>query len=258
MDNSSGKLSVEGSSSAETLYKLALDKLNLSDWASSASFPKEPSAETIVLEKFLVKDIEYGASNSFAHSEETQQEMKKPSRKGPKEINKCRQTRNSTKALLKVKDPMPENNFRSTRSRTRSSQNQNISSTIQVGGENDCSGSFSQRDVVLEIKSCKIAFGCEDISVCNKMKCWHCLHMKVKKNGLMNNIIDMKWESVRRRLLLKLLTCLGTSIAAFMTFSWLLLHVYRNEYIKPKLFYKLPFNDIFGERFNKLKMKSSN
>lgn len=221
MDNSSSYLSIRSSSRAEIFYKSAIDKLNLSDWASFASFPKEATTEYVVLEKALVKDVEYGARNTFANTEETQQDIKKPSRKGPKEIKevkKCRKTRNSAKALLKDQDPMPDNNIRTTRSKYRSSQNQNISSNIQVGGKNHCFGTFS--DVVFEIKSCKIAFGCEDICICNKMKCWHCLHMEAIKYGLINNIIDMKWEYVRRRLLLKLLTCLGMSIAAsFLLFA---------------------------------------
>ncbi|PON60261.1 Peptidase C50, separase [Parasponia andersonii] len=214
-DNSSGKVSIESSSRAETLYKSALDKLNLSDWASSASFPKEARAGSIVLEKALVKSAEYSASSTFAHTEETQQGIMRPSGKGPKdvkEVKKCRQTRNSTRALLKDQDPMPENNFRSTRSNCRSSRNQNISSNIQVGGETDCSRSCGQRDFVLEIKSCKIAFGCENICVSNKIRCWHCLQMEVAKYGLMTNIINMKWEFVRRRLLVKLLTCLGNCL----------------------------------------------
>ncbi|XP_062077222.1 separase isoform X2 [Humulus lupulus] len=210
MDNSSRKLSMDTSLHAETLYKSAIDQLNHSDWTSSASLPKEASAGNIVLQ--LVKDVDYSVSNTSAHTEEAQQDINKPSRKGPKEkkeVKSCRNTRNLTKVMLKDQDLMPEKTFRSTRSKNQSFQNKNISSNIQVGGENDSSGTFSERDSVLEIKTNKIAFGSEDICFCNKMRCWHCVHLEVTKNGLIVNAIDMKWEFVRRKLLLKLLTSLG-------------------------------------------------
>ncbi|XP_030477632.1 separase isoform X2 [Cannabis sativa] len=209
MVDSSGKLSMKSSFHAETLYKSAIDLLNLSDWDSSASLPNEASAGNIVLQ--LEKGVDYNVSNTSAHTEEAQLDINKPSRKGAKvknEVKNCRRTRNSTKVLLKDEDVIPEKAFRSTRSKYQSSQNKNISSNVQVGCESDSSGTFSERDLMLEIKSNKNAFGNED-SFCNKMRCWHCVHLEGTKNGLIVNAIDMKWEFIRRKLLLKLLTSLG-------------------------------------------------
>jgi hypothetical protein len=43
------------------------------------------------------------------------------------------------------------------------------------------------------------------------MRCWQCLAMAVMESGLVNNFVHMKWEVVRRRLLLRLLTGIGMS-----------------------------------------------
>ncbi|KAM1225755.1 hypothetical protein ACFX1X_044884 [Malus domestica] len=44
------------------------------------------------------------------------------------------------------------------------------------------------------------------------MRCWHCLTLEVMESGLVKNVVDLKWEFVRRRLSLRLLTGLGTCL----------------------------------------------
>ncbi|KAL5564053.1 hypothetical protein UlMin_033800 [Ulmus minor] len=191
IDSSTGRTSVERSSHAENLYKSAINKLNLFDWESSVIYAVE-----------------------------NQQHTGKPTReepKGHKDLKKGRKTRNAL--IPKDQSSMLENNFRQTRSKYRSSQNQCISGEIQVGhkhfkgrDEKDCSGTFCQSDMRSEIKSFRVAFSCEDICVCNKVRCWNCLPIEVIQRGLLNNFIDMKWEFARRRLSIKLLAGLGSCL----------------------------------------------
>lgn len=45
--------------------------------------------------------------------------------------------------------------------------------------------------------------------VSDEGKCWHCLPSEVMKSKSLTNILQMKWECIRRRLLLRLLTGIG-------------------------------------------------
>ncbi|KAI3788961.1 hypothetical protein L2E82_01744 [Cichorium intybus] len=45
--------------------------------------------------------------------------------------------------------------------------------------------------------------------VCDEVKCWHCLPSEIMKSNSLTSIIQMKWECIRRRLLLRLLTGIG-------------------------------------------------
>ena len=220
IESSIGRKSVERSSDAESLYKSALDKLNLFYRENFVICHKESSAGSIVLEKGVVIDVQHGCSSASAHAEENHRDIKKPNRKrvrGDSLGIARRETRDAPIPLSKDTDSMHRYNLRSTRSKCQTSQHQSISSEIQVGckhlsgrGENDCSRTSSQSDLLLEIKSCRLDSNVGDVCVCNKKRCWYCLPMEVIKHGLLGDLLNLKWEFAGRRLSLKLLSGLGT------------------------------------------------
>ncbi|PON35191.1 Peptidase C50, separase [Trema orientale] len=193
IESSLGRSSAGRSFDAESLYKSALNKLNdLVGWEHFVIRCKEGSTGRLVPGKGVVKDVKQGYSNAPAHSEENQWDSKKPSRerlRGERVGRKCAETRNAPVSLSKNQDSMHGYNLRPSRSEYQTSQNQSISGEIEVSrkhlsgrGESDCSGTSSQSDLLLEIKSYRVASSGED------------------------------WEFARRRLSLKLLAGLGNCL----------------------------------------------
>ncbi|GMY05223.1 separase isoform X2 [Fagus crenata] len=219
-DSTAADISVERLSHAENLYKLALDKLNLSVWKNCVSCPEKANAESMMLEKSLVKDAECVGSNNLACSVANDQGRGKSTREAPKAKMEAKKSRkNAPKPLPKDQCLIPENNSRLTRSKYRSTQNLSMSTSgeLQVGGlrclkgnnASDFSDTISQRESLLETNGCIVSSGSEVKCICNKMGCWHCLLMEVMNSGLVDNLLNMKWELVRRRLSLRLLTSIG-------------------------------------------------
>ncbi|XP_058007009.1 separase isoform X2 [Hevea brasiliensis] len=171
-------VSMERLSLAERLYKSSLDKLNLSVWKNAISCPEE---------------VEDGMANkcpcSSTANPDTMDSVSTRSRPNAKvKTRKCRQTKNTKRSLPKEQSSMTECNTRLTRSRYRSSQNQN---------------SLSQ------IRNSKVDLTGEVTCICNKMKCGFCLAVEVKESGLFTNCIYMKWELIRRQLSLRVLSGRG-------------------------------------------------
>lgn len=219
-DSTTADTSVERLSHAENQYKLALDKLDLSVWKNCVSCPEMASAESMMLEKFFVKDAECVGSNNSSSFVENDRGTGKSTREAPKVKMEAKKSRkNAPKPLLKDQLLIAENNSRVTRSRYRSTQNLSIRTTgeLQVGlsrclkdnNGSDCSDTLSQTELLVETNSCIVSSGCEVKCIPDKMRCWHCLLMEVMKSGLVNNFLNMKWELVRRRLSLRLLTGIG-------------------------------------------------
>ncbi|KAJ0007712.1 hypothetical protein Pint_29731 [Pistacia integerrima] len=135
------------------------------------------------------------------------------------EGKKSRKLKNAPTTLLKDQSLIPESNSRITRSKYRSSQNQCVNGSIEVQAglskhtkgntSSDFSNPLSQRESVLETKSCIVDTGCEATCICNKMKCWKCLRVEVIESGLLDNFVHIKWEFIRRRLSLRVLTGIG-------------------------------------------------
>ena len=227
-DSTAADISVERLSHAENLYKLALDKLNLSVWKNCVSCPEKANAESMMLEKSLVKDAECVGSNNLACSVANDQGRGKSTREAPKAKMEAKKSRkNAPKPLPKDQCLIPENNSRLTRSKYRSTQNLSMSTSgeLQVGGlrclkgnnASDFSDTISQRESLLETNGCIVSSGSEVKCICNKMGCWHCLLMDVMNSGLVDNLLNMKWELVRRRLSLRLLTSIGMDANLLLT-----------------------------------------
>ncbi|XP_050209368.1 separase isoform X2 [Mercurialis annua] len=196
-------------SHAESLYKLSLDKLNLTEWRNSISCPEE---------------VEDGTRKKFACSDTTQPDKVDfiSTKSGPNAKLKGRKNKNTkptVRSSLQEQSSIPEQNTRITRSRYRSSQNQNVNSVEELqhghfkhlNGNSACdySDANSQKKSLSETSSRRVDLGCEVACVCNTMKCWFCLAMEVKESGLLMNFINMKWELVRRRLSLRVLSGRG-------------------------------------------------
>ncbi|XP_058191839.1 separase isoform X2 [Rhododendron vialii] len=192
---------------AETLYKSALDKLNLPEWKNSVSSPEDIGFENITVCDAV--GMNHSHVNEF------------PSKVDEAEMRiEAKKTRKTKKALnqLQGQCSVAEQNSRMTRSRCRSQKtNDNIPCDVQVGrakysNNGHCFAlpdALSQGGPLSKIESPAADSGCEVACVCNKMKCWYCLPIKVMESGCINDFVHMKWEFARRRLLLKLLTGIG-------------------------------------------------
>ncbi|KAL5787518.1 hypothetical protein ACOSP7_004467 [Xanthoceras sorbifolium] len=221
-DSATGIFSIEKLSQAEELYKLALAKLNCSEWKNLISCPKEVNSESILHGSTSVQNAKWGACDTSALSvlnqPDTMELLRRDGHNRKMEGKKCKKSKNATKALVKDHDLIPEHNSRITRSKSRSSQCQSVNSSIDLQADllkhakdkvSDCSDIVSQRKFVSERKSNIINTGSEASCICNKMKCWQCLPVEVIESGLLDNLVNIKWEFVRRRLSLRMLNGIG-------------------------------------------------
>ncbi|KAL7205879.1 hypothetical protein ACSBR2_018738 [Camellia fascicularis] len=207
---------------AEDLYKSALDKLNRSEWKNSVSNPEEVGAENTITCDALEREVGICASNSFActtnHLDIKEFLTKKDVPETKKEPKKSRKTKKTLNPLPQGQCLMAEHNPRMTRSKYHSQRNnKSIPCEVQVGlskySNNEQHFAFpdalGQIVPLLGIGSSAADSGCEMICVCNKMRCWYCLHIDVVESGCVNNFVRMKWEFARRQLSLRLLTGIG-------------------------------------------------
>ncbi|KAI9176721.1 hypothetical protein LWI28_006369 [Acer negundo] len=190
-DSATSIFSIEKLSHAEELYKVALKKLNCSEWQNLISCPEEANSESILHGK------------TQWNQPDTMELLTRDGMNAKTEGKKGRKTKNAPKALVGEHYLIPEGSSRITRSKSRSSQYQS------VNGSNDFSDIASQRKSVSETKSCIIDTGSEASCICDKTKCWQCLPVEVIESGLLDNLINIKWEFVRRQLSLRILNGIG-------------------------------------------------
>ncbi|GFY89199.1 separase [Actinidia rufa] len=228
LDGDTGKLSVKSLCNAETLYKSALKKLNLSEWRNSVSNREEISVEKTIVCDALASEVGICASGLSARATYQSDIINEvPSKvdvlETRIEAKKSRKAKKASKPLPQGECLMAENNSRMTRSRYRSQRNsENIPCEVHVGlpkySNNEQCVAFpnflGQRGPVSEIKSSAVDLRCEIASVCNNMKCWNCLPIEVMESGCINNFVQMIWEFARRRLLLRLLASIGKCVGA--------------------------------------------
>lgn len=168
-------------------YTSALDKLVISEWKNPLSCPKDSSDASAA-------DVKCVAGNTCTCfiMDEVDESVMKSMKVGPETkigSKQNRKTKNAEQVLPKEPNIVVENKSRLTRSRYRSSQNQHTS----ISRKSEVSESVEGNQV----------------SGPSEMLCWHCLPSKVVKSGLLNDFINFKWEFVRRRLSMKLLTRVG-------------------------------------------------
>lgn len=204
INNSKDKLS-----HAEFLYKSALEKLNHSEWNNITCDEENNENQTIRTNITSTEDV---TGNAAAHHPGNQ-----PEAIGAR---KSRKTKNVSKSVLKEQHVIAEQSSRVTRSRSRSSQNQSMSSTgeAQVGLLKQLNGEVGSKlsNTCWERESSLLGKGRfmdelrnEIACICKGTKCWQCLPTEILKSGLLNFFINMKWEYARRRLLVRVLTGIG-------------------------------------------------
>ncbi|KAK2664690.1 hypothetical protein Ddye_003264 [Dipteronia dyeriana] len=186
-DSATSNFSIEKLSHAEELYKVSLKKLNCSEWKNLISCPEEANSESIL----------HGQTQS--NQPDTMELLTRDGMNAKAERKKGRKTKNAPNGQYLI----PERNSRITRSKSRSSQYQSVNSST------DFSDIASQRKSVSETKNCIIDTGSEASCICNKTKCWQCLPVEVIESGLLDNLINIKWEFVRRKLSLRILNGIG-------------------------------------------------
>lgn len=210
---------------AEKLYNSAIEKLNFCDWKNSISCPDEVNSDSIFLGNNSTENVE--SSTAFPHSTSNQ---------GKIEGKKCRKTKNGLQSLLKEQNTMPERCSRVTRS--RSSQNPCVSNPIEAkaghskrskGGKvSNVINTASLRESAQETKSC-ITSEREGTCICNEMKCLHCLPLEVIQSGLLDNFQHLQWESIRRRLLIKVLIGKGKDQLCFFSHALTHSHLQKHQ-----------------------------
>ncbi|KAK6156913.1 hypothetical protein DH2020_011161 [Rehmannia glutinosa] len=165
---------------AKSLYKSALDNLNLSDWRTSYSASEEAKVEQVI---------------SRERSRRTKKELKPAP---PKKMDMVcghnrRIIRSTHRPLGETREIVTGDRQTGPAAGLATAQ----MSTAAVGSDQSVPNSESE---------CSAADFRSDItSLCNKMKCWHCLHIEAVDCSSLNNFICMNWELVYRKLCLRLL-----------------------------------------------------
>ncbi|XP_058760955.1 separase-like [Vicia villosa] len=197
---------------AKNWYTSALNKLTLSEWKNPLSCPEDNGYATATDAKCAA-----GKTCTCSIMNEAGEDVTKCTKVGPVikiEPKQSRKSKNSAKVISKEPTIVVENKPRLTRSRYRSIQNQhaNISRKLEVNENeegnqiSDQSDMLSRRESISMETGCSISSKCAISCILSKMKCWNYLPSEVVKSGLLNDFIILKWEFVRRKLSMKLLT----------------------------------------------------
>ncbi|KAG6409188.1 hypothetical protein SASPL_132222 [Salvia splendens] len=163
-------------SSAKILYKLALDKLNLSDWGTLYSTSEESLANDKCESKVEAR-----------RSKRTKKEAKPASQK---QDTVCRHSRRITRSVHRSLVETHE-----------------IEPAAKETGPS--SGSANEYLMGVDSKSFSADLQSEIRSLCSKMKCWQCLHVEAGECCNLSIFVFMNWELVHRKLSLRLLMSIG-------------------------------------------------
>ncbi|KAL1827171.1 separase isoform X3 [Daucus carota subsp. sativus] len=187
-DSNIGELSVDRLLYAEKRYRIALETLRFSEWKNSVSNPEETAVSGTGTSFSLQSNyLETKISFECCNREET---------KVDQEIS--RKSRKVAKILPKGQCLTRQQNRMMTRSCRK-----NIECDQEEKSKNK--SKFPSSDAVH--KNTKIVNLGSRAS--KEIKCWYCLPHDVSESGYLIDYIHMKWELVRRRLLLRVLTSIG-------------------------------------------------
>ncbi|XP_012569077.1 separase isoform X2 [Cicer arietinum] len=203
---------VASEETAKNWYTSALNILTFSEWKNPLSCPEDDKDATGIDSKCAA-----GITCTCSLMDEAGEDVVKStkaglgSKNGPKQIRK---TKNTANIISKEPNIVVENKTRVTRSRYRTIQNQltdtSRKSEVDVSVEgNQVSGPsdmLSHKESISKEIGCSISSRCAITGVSSKMRCWHCLPYEVVKSGLLMDFINLKWEFVRRKLSMQLLT----------------------------------------------------
>ncbi|KAK4339952.1 hypothetical protein RND71_041414 [Anisodus tanguticus] len=168
--NSIKSSTVEFVYSVKEKYRSASEKLNNFGWEDSVGCSLGASSQ----------HTEHQAMYSFANGAKDPSDLKEFQSQKDK-LENAVEGRRTRKTKTE-----PEHNLRMTRSRYHSMRK--------------CESSVDDEP----------ANGAEDMGcMCYKLRCWHHLPLEILRSGSLSNFIYLKWELVRRQLLLRLLTTMG-------------------------------------------------
>lgn len=196
--NTIGNKLHEDLSKAEILYRVAVDKLKLSEWKNCVSnFRETSSRNTMFCDSVLIGGNDGSILSSCANQTEQKAIQPKVTKKGRKTVKSLPQEQHVTSRV--------------TRSSKQKSEYAQIEVQNVVVGKQPyvCDdahiGKGIQKSRVVSMCAC----GCEVTCVFDDVNCWHCLPTGIMKSRSLNSIIQMKWECTRRRFLLRLLIGIG-------------------------------------------------
>ncbi|KAK4438264.1 Separase [Sesamum alatum] len=197
---------------AKSLYRSALDKLNLSDWQSCYSISEEARTKQVV-------SREKSVSSCTINLLEINDSLSNDKPETKVELRRSRRTKKELKPASQRQDMVCAHNRRVTRSTHRS-----LGETCEIGPGDRKIGSATglateplsttaaglDHNALNSESKCSAADFASDItSLCNKMKCWHCFHIEAVDCSSLDNFIYMNWELVYRKLCLRLLISIG-------------------------------------------------
>ncbi|KAL6545762.1 hypothetical protein OROGR_009636 [Orobanche gracilis] len=176
---------------AKSLYKLALDNLNLSYWWTSYSSSEGAGVEQVITREVSETKVEP------RRSRRTKKELKTASQKQEMVCGHNRRiTRSTHRPLGDTHELVPVD-----RQTGPAACLANEHLFTSVGSDHSVPNSESE---------CSVADLRTGItSLCNRMKCWHCLHVEAVECSSLNNFIHAKWELVYRKICLRLLIDIG-------------------------------------------------
>jgi separase len=209
---------------AKNWYTSALNKLTISEWKNPLSCPEDDADATAT-----GSECAAGKSCTCSIMNEAGEDVMKSTKVGPgTKIGRKqnRKSKNAAKVISKEPNIVVENTSRITRSRYRSIQNQHtsISRKLEVNENvdgnqiSDPSDMLSRKESILTGTDCSISSRCVITCALSKMKRWNCLPSEVVKSGILNDFIILKWEFVRRKLSMKLLTRVGMRTISYFPY----------------------------------------
>ncbi|XP_073125634.1 separase isoform X2 [Henckelia pumila] len=200
--------STKGLFNAKRLYQLALDRLNNSEWRNFEFTLDEARTDTGICKKSLSSKHLTG----FLETNDSSLGDESVSKIESKRSRRTKQSKSATETL----DAVGYQNRRITRSTYRSTAktsvpgDRQVDSAVGLATEHAPTSASGYDHDMPGLEKFSVADFQNDISsLCNKMKCWHCLHLEVVDCGSLNKLIWMEWELVYRKLSLRLLISIG-------------------------------------------------
>ncbi|CAA2934735.1 separase isoform X1 [Olea europaea subsp. europaea] len=197
---------------AKGLYRLALEKLNLSEWRNSVFDPENARDEQVTCRESSFSDC----ASDLVVAKDSSSRNDEPKIKF--ESKRSRKTKN-LKRDTQTQGNIVGQNRRMTRSTYRSlgKSCEITPGDIKIGAATYLNSEHLSISTVachqdapdLETECYATDFECDINCLCNKMRCWHCLHLEAINSGSLNSYVSMRWELVHRKLSLRLLISLG-------------------------------------------------
>lgn len=195
---------------AKSFYRLALDKLNVSYRMTSYSNSEEDRIEQVRESSLSSGLINLLKINDALSNDKPETKIEpRRSRRTKKEVKPAAQrqeivcssnrriTRSTLRSLVKTHDAVLDDRHNGP---TAGLAPKHLP-TAAVGSDHIVQNSESE---------CSAADLRHDISsLCNKVKCWHCLYTEAVERSTLNNFINMNWEIVYRKICLRLLISIG-------------------------------------------------